>query len=41
MDSQMFHDLGRVGIRPDPFRLCNEAAPQPALLSEAYERSLA
>jgi uncharacterized protein len=35
------HDLGRVGIRPDPFRLCNEAARQPALLSEAYERSLA
>ena len=34
-------DLGRVGIRPDPRRLCNEAAKRPELLSEAYKRSLA
>jgi uncharacterized protein len=33
-------DLGRVGIRPDPTRLCNEAARQPELLIEAYERSV-
>ena len=33
-------DLGRVGIRPDPARLCNEAARHPELLSEAYERSV-
>jgi uncharacterized protein len=33
-------DLGRVGIRPDPARLCNEAARHPKLLSEAYERSV-
>ncbi len=33
-------DLGRVGIRPDPKRLCNEAARHSGLLLEAYERSL-
>jgi len=33
-------DLGRVGIRPDPARLCTEAARDPALLEEAYARSL-
>jgi len=33
-------DLGRVGIRPDPMRLCNEAASDAELLSEAYKRSL-
>jgi uncharacterized protein len=33
-------DLGRVGIRPDPRRLCNDAARHPELLSEAYERSV-
>ena len=34
-------DLGRVGIRPDPARLCNDAARHPKVLSEAYERSVA
>lgn len=34
-------DLGRVGIRPDPGRLCNAAARQPELLAEAYQRSIA
>jgi uncharacterized protein len=33
-------DLGRVGIRPDPRRLCNDAARHPELLAEAYERSV-
>jgi uncharacterized protein len=33
-------DLGRVGIRPDPRRLCNAAARKHELLSAAYERSL-
>jgi len=33
-------DLGRVGLRPDPKRLCNEAARDAQLLSEAYKRSL-
>ena len=33
-------DLGRVGIRPDPGRLCNDAARHPELLSDAYERSV-
>jgi len=33
-------DLGRVGIRPDPARLCTEAARDPALLREAWARSL-
>ena len=33
-------DLGRVGIRPDPERLCNHAASQPDFLSAAYERSV-
>ena len=33
-------DLGRVGIRPDPRRLCNDAARHPELLLEAYERSM-
>lgn len=33
-------DLGRVGIRPDPVRLCNEAARDPELLLEAYARSV-
>jgi uncharacterized protein len=34
-------DLGRVGIRPDPERLCSEAARHPELISAAYLRSLA
>ncbi len=33
-------DLGRVGKRPDPARLCTAAARDPALLREAYARSL-
>jgi uncharacterized protein len=33
-------DLGRVGIRPDPGRLCNEAAQDSRLIEAAYERSL-
>jgi uncharacterized protein len=33
-------DLGRVGIRPDPARLCNDSARHPELLSSAYQRSL-
>ncbi len=33
-------DLGRVGIRPDPERLCNPHARDPGLLSAAYKRSL-
>jgi len=33
-------DLGRVGIRPDPVRLCTDAAKLPDLLSAAYRRSL-
>jgi uncharacterized protein len=33
-------DLGRVGIRPDPRRLCNPAARNPEILEDAYERSI-
>jgi uncharacterized protein len=33
-------DLGRVGIRPDPERLCNSHARDHAILSAAYERSI-
>lgn len=33
-------DLGRVGIKPDPGRLCTAAARDPVLLEWAYERSL-
>ena len=29
-------DLGRVGIRPDPMRLCTEAAKDPALVEFAW-----
>jgi uncharacterized protein len=32
-------DLGRVGIRPDPERLCTPAARDPAVLAAAYARS--
>jgi uncharacterized protein len=32
-------DLGRVGIVPDPARLCTEAARNPALLAWADERA--
>lgn len=34
-------DLGRVGIRPHPDRLCTEAARRPEVMAAAYERSLA
>lgn len=33
-------DLGRVGIRPHPHRLCTEAARDPVLLEWAYQRSV-
>jgi uncharacterized protein len=33
-------DLGRIGIRPEPSRLCTEAARQPDILEWAYDRSL-
>jgi len=33
-------DLGRVGMRPDPSRLCTATAREPALLAAAYRRSL-
>jgi uncharacterized protein len=32
-------DLGRVGIRPDPARLCTDWARNPSVLAAAYERS--
>jgi uncharacterized protein len=32
-------DLGRVGIVPDPARLCTEAARDPAIIRWAYQRS--
>jgi uncharacterized protein len=33
-------DLGRVGIRPNPSKLCTDAARRPDVLGEAYRRSL-
>lgn len=33
-------DLGRVGIRPDPNRLCTQVAREPVILEWAYRRSL-
>ncbi len=33
-------DLGRVGIRPDPERLCTAAARKPTTIEWAYKRSL-
>jgi uncharacterized protein len=33
-------DLGRVGIRPDPHRLCTPAARNPELIEWAYRRSM-
>ncbi len=32
-------DLGRVGIMPDPSRLCTAAAKEPAIRAWAYQRS--
>lgn len=34
-------DLGRVGIRPDPGRLCTEGARQPEVIEAAWTRSIA
>ncbi len=33
-------DLGRVGIKPDPDRLCTKAARDPSMIQWAYARSL-
>lgn len=33
-------DLGRIGVKPDPARLCTEAAKEPAMLEWAYARSI-
>lgn len=33
-------DLGRVGIKPDPNRLCSNTARSASILEAAYERSL-
>ena len=33
-------DLGRVGIRPSPERLCTPAARDPAVIARAYRRSV-
>lgn len=33
-------DLGRVGIKPNPERLCTTAARDPGMLEWAYKRSL-
>ncbi len=32
-------DLGRIGVRPDPGRLCTQAARQEAVIRDAWERS--
>jgi uncharacterized protein len=32
-------DLGRIGIRPDPGRLCTAAAREPATIEWAFQRS--
>ena len=33
-------DLGRVGVRPEPRRLCTDAARDPKTIEWAYQRSL-
>jgi uncharacterized protein len=33
-------DLGRVGIRPDPTKLCTTAAKLPEMIEWAYKRSI-
>ena len=33
-------DLGRVGIKPDPNRLCTESARDPQMLEWAYRKSI-
>jgi uncharacterized protein len=32
-------DLGRIGVRPDPCRLCTPAAQDPAMIEWAWSRS--
>ena len=32
-------DLGRIGVRPDPCKLCTAAAKDPAMIEWAYRRS--
>lgn len=32
-------DLGRIGVRPDPRRLCTDVAKEPATIVWAFERS--
>ena len=32
-------DLGRIGTRPDPRRLCTEAARRPEVIARAFQRS--
>ncbi len=32
-------DIGRIGIKPDPARLCTEAAREPGMLEWAFARS--
>jgi uncharacterized protein len=33
-------DLGRVGIKPNPHRLCTAAARDPMMIEWAYKRSI-
>ena len=33
-------DLGQIGIRPDPQKLCTAEAQSPAVIAAAYRRSL-
>jgi uncharacterized protein len=33
-------DLGRVGIRPDPKRLCSDIARSEGVICAAYDRSI-
>ncbi len=33
-------DLGRIGIRPDPRRLCTPAAQDPSMIEWAYRQSI-
>ena len=34
-------DLGRIGVRPDPERLCTDAAKDPMMIAWAFDRSQA
>jgi uncharacterized protein len=40
VELELLMDLGRVGIRPDPDRLCNHQSRNSQMLEAAYERSL-